>query len=84
MSCFLDFPVSLPYFLRLKFAANFAINTNTGVVTVLGDLDTENRSQYQIRVQARENLGVPVTVPDVVRHRAECGAKLVLLMGGCK
>lgn len=49
------------------YPAKFAINANTGIVTVLGDLDTENRSQYQIRVQAREDLGALATTSDVVR-----------------
>lgn len=54
------------HYCSLIHSAKFAINTNTGVVTVLGDLDAENRSLYSIQVRAREDLGVPASTPDVV------------------
>ena len=44
----------------------FAINTNTGAVTVAGDLDHEQTVGYTLSVEARENLGVPVSTPDTV------------------
>jgi hypothetical protein len=48
-----------------NFPAKFVINANTGIVTVFGDLDAENRSQYRIIVRAREDLGT-FTTPDEV------------------
>ena len=45
---------------------NFAINSATGVLTVRGDLDHENITQYSIVVQAREDIGDRTTTPDTV------------------
>ncbi len=56
-------------------SAKFAINNETGVLSVAGDLDHENITQYHIRVQAREHLGVPASTPDTVRldyHVPKC------------
>lgn len=56
-----------PLFLHTFSSAKFAIGNETGVLSVAGDLDHEIRTQYRIRVQAREHLGVPASTPDTVR-----------------
>lgn len=38
-------------------------------MTVAGDLDHENVTQYTIVVQAREDMGDRSTTPDTVRDR---------------
>lgn len=50
----------------IVFAGNFAINSATGVLTVAGDLDHENITQYTLDVQAREDIGDRTTTPDTV------------------
>ena len=37
------------------------------MLSVAGDIDHENRTEYRIRVQAREHLGVPASTPAMVR-----------------
>lgn len=65
--------------LAIFLTGKFAINRETGVLTVVGDLDHEVRTQYRIHVQAREDLGVPVSTPDTVRM---CSIVAHVIWGG--
>ena len=56
------------YYSGIFSSAKFVIGSETGVLSVAGDLDHENRTQYRLRVQAREHLGAPASTPDTVRQ----------------